>query len=379
VEESVRLGRIMGIPVGMHWSVLVIAALLVWGLATGWLPERLPDTSQAARYAAAVVAVLAFFGSLLAHELAHAVVARRHGIEVEGITLWLLGGVARLQADGAGNARVELRVAVVGPLTSLAIAAVAAIGWLGLRVTDLALVSEVVLWLALVNAILAVFNLMPALPLDGGRIYRARLWARTGDKTAATRRATVVARRFGHVLVAIGVLEVLLLGLIGGLWLVLLGWFISQASRAEESQVIAGAALHGRRVSDVMTPDPVTAPDWLTVDRFIDQIVTGARMSTYPLVDLDGSVTGLVTLRRLASVAPAARATTRVRDVASGRDAVVTAHPNEPAIDLFARLQATAGSRALVFDDGRLVGIVSPTDVARALEIELLRHADPVT
>jgi Zn-dependent protease len=378
VEDSVRLGRIMGIPVGMHWSVLVIVALLVWALATGWLPERLPDTSQVARYAAAVVAVLAFFGSLLAHELAHAVVARRHGIEVEGITLWLLGGVARLDTAGREDPRIELRVAVVGPLTSLGIAAVAAVAWVALGVTTLALVSEVVLWLAVINAILAVFNLMPALPLDGGRLYRAVLWARTGDKAAATRRATVVARRFGHVLVAIGVLEVLLLGLIGGLWLVLLGWFIGQAAQAEESQVMAGAALQGRRVADVMTRDPVTAPDWLTVDRFIDQVVTGARMSTYPLVDLDGSVTGLVTLRRLASVPPAARATTRVRDVAVARAAVVTAQPDEPAIDLFARLRATAGSRALVFDDGQLVGIVSPIDVARTMEIELLRHADPV-
>jgi Zn-dependent protease len=304
VEESVRLGRIMGIPVGMHWSVLVIVALLVWALATGWLPERLPDTSQAARYAAAVVAVLAFIGSLLAHELAHAVVARRHGIEVEGITLWLLGGVARLDPAGREDPRVELRVAVVGPLTSLGIAAVAAVAWVALGATTLALVSEVVLWLAVINAILAVFNLMPALPLDGGRLYRAVLWARTGDKAAATRRATVVARRFGHVLVAIGVLEVLLLGLIGGLWLVLLGWFIGQASRGRR---VSGdgrgrpAGTSGCRCHDARSGHRTRLVDRGSVhrpgrDRGADVDLSAG--------DLDGSVTGLVTLRRLASVPP---------------------------------------------------------------------------
>lgn len=372
MEDTVRLGRILGIPVGMHWSVLAIVALMIWALATGWLPQRLPDSSQAARYAAATVAAVALFGSLLAHELAHALLARHHGVQVEGITLWLLGGMARLHPTH-DDPQVELRVAVVGPMTSLALAAVAGGLWLVLQGAALALAAEVMLWLALVNAILGVFNLVPAFPLDGGRAYRAWVWRRTGDRAAATRRAATVGRRFGTGLVALGILELLLLGAVGGLWLALVGWFISQAARAEGSQVAVQCALDGLCVADVMTPDPVTAPDWLTVDHFIDEIVTHARVSTYPLIDIDGTVTGLVTLRRLASVPLAARASTRVRDVAQQLDVVTISRPDEPAIELLQRLPTAPGVRALVLDHGHLVGIVSPSDVARTLEIALLR------
>jgi Zn-dependent protease len=372
VRDTIRLGRILGIPVGTHWSVLVIVALIVWALTTGWFPERLPEASEAARYAAATVAAVGLLGSLLVHELAHALLARRHGVQVEGITLWVLGGVTRLQTTN-GDPRVELRVAVVGPLTSLAIAALAGTVWLVLQATALGVAGEVALWLALVNTIVGVFNLVPAFPLDGGRAYRAWVWQRTGDRTAATRRAATVGRGFGHGLVALGLLELLLLGAVGGIWLAMVGWFIGQAASAEESQVAVSAALGGLRVADLMTPDPVTAPNWWTVDRFIDTIVTRGRVSTYPLIDLDGRVTGLVTLRRLASVPPTARASMRISEVAAGLDAITISQPDEPAIELLRRLPTAPGARALVFDHDRLVGIVSPTDVARTLEIALLR------
>lgn len=372
MRDTIRLGRILGIPVGTHWSVLVIVALIVWALTTGWFPERLPEASEAARYAAATVAAVGLLGSLLVHELAHALLARRHGVQVEGITLWVLGGVTRLQTTN-GDPRVELRVAVVGPLTSLAIAALAGTVWLVLQATALGVAGEVALWLALVNTIVGVFNLVPAFPLDGGRAYRAWVWQRTGDRTAATRRAATLGHGFGHGLVALGLLELLLLGAVGGIWLAMVGWFIGQAASAEESQVAVSAALGGLRVADLMTPDPVTAPNWWTVDRFIDTIVTRGRVSTYPLIDLDGRVTGLVTLRRLASVPPTARASMRVSEVAAGLDAITISQPDEPAIELLQRLPTAPGARALVLDHDRLVGIVSPTDVARTLEIALLR------
>lgn len=377
MNGSIPLGRVLGVRISAHWSVLLIAALLVWALAGGLLPTQVPEASEAARLVAAVITVGAFFASLLAHELAHAVVARRHGLTVHGITLWVLGGVSHL-GDDHPTPEVELRVAVVGPLTSLAIAAVTGLAWFLLAATDLVLVREVTRWLALVNAVLGVFNLAPAFPLDGGRVLRAWAWRRTGDRVRATRQAVATGRAIGQAMIALGLLQVLLLGRLDGLWFALIGWFLTQAGPAEEARVVAGGLLREVRVADVMTRHPVVAPDWMTVERCIEAVVTPSGVSAYPLVDLDGGVTGLVTLRTLASVPGDERGSTRLRDVGVPRDRVPTARPDDHLLDVVARTGTAPGTRILVFDDdGALVGIVSGSDVTRAMEIALLQGEQP--
>lgn len=368
MHETLRLGRIAGIRVGVSWSVLVIGTLITWTLAEGYLPAAAPDAGAAARWAVAAVAAVAFFSCLLAHELAHAVVARRHGVAVEGITLWLLGGVARLEGD-APTPGAALHIAIVGPATSLALAVAAggaaavaaAAGAPDLVVTPLG-------WLALINLVLALFNLIPATPLDGGRVLAAVLWATGGDRAAAARSASKAGRAFGYVLVGGGLALAALGGGIGGLWLVLLGWFVLGAARAEEQQARLDAAFRGTTVGQVMTPHPVTAPADLSVADLLDRVILPNRFSGVPVVDGDGRVAGLATLGHVRDLPPAERSRTPVSAIASPRDRLVVARPDEPLLDLLRRLHRSPEGRALVLDGDRLVGIVSSSDVARLLQ-----------
>ena len=234
MRTSIRLGRFFGIPVGLSWSVLLIAGLLTLSLGATLLPASASGYSDLAYFAAAVIAAVLFFGSLLAHELAHAIVARGHGVEVEGITLWLLGGVAQLRSE-APSARAELGIAAVGPATSLALAGVFGLAALGAHIFMLpALVVAVLGWLALINAALAVFNLIPAAPLDGGRVLAGVLWAAHGDQWRAAETAAKAGRVVGGGLIAFGLLGFFVPLPYGGPWTALIGWFVMSTAAAEE-------------------------------------------------------------------------------------------------------------------------------------------------
>lgn len=367
MEANVRLGRIAGIPVGMNWSLLIAFWLIAWNLAAGRFPREAPGHSVAAYWWAAAIAALLFFASLLAHEVGHALLARREGVAVADITLWLFGGVARLQGDVA-SAAAEARIAVVGPLVSLALAGVFGLVAAGFARAGLPLPADVCRWLAIINAVLAVFNLVPAFPLDGGRVLRALLWQWRGRRTWATAIAARAGRVFGYALIVFGLFELFVGGSAAGLWSVFLGWFLLSAARAEESAVLVQHALAGVRVADVMSPDPVVAPCWLTVDDFLRTYVMQHRFTSFPLHDFGGKLDGLVTLSRLKRVPSEQRATTRVRDVALDLASTPTAGPAEPLSRVLGRLSGDGEQRILVLDEGKLVGIVTPTDVARVLQ-----------
>jgi Zn-dependent protease/CBS domain-containing protein len=374
MSESVRIGRIAGIAVGFNWSLLVIFWLLTWSLAAGEFPDANPGYSDATYWFAALVTGLVFFACLLAHELGHALMARRLGMEVEGITLWLFGGVAKLGGEAA-TPRAELQVGAIGPAVSLAAAAVfgvAALGLDGFGVSGLAV--TVPAWLARINAILAVFNLVPAYPLDGGRVLRALLWSRHGDRVRATATAARAGRTFAHVLIGLGLVDFAFGASAGGLWFVFLGWFLLLATRAEESGVLTRELLGGLRVRDVMSPDPVVAPASITVAELVDHYALRHRCSAFPLVDDDGRLVGLVTLSRVKAVPADHRRLTSVGSLACPLVDVPVAGPDDAVVDLLERMAASPDGRALVLEGDRLVGIVSPTDVARILQVATLRE-----
>jgi Zn-dependent protease/CBS domain-containing protein len=378
MRASMSLGRIAGIKVGINVSVLVIVAILVGGLATGQLPAAFPGHSVVAYIVAAIVAALLFLTSLLAHELAHSVVARRNGIEVESIVLWLLGGVAQLRGE-AKTPGADFRIAVVGPLTSLVLAVgfgLAAGGVASVSGTS-GLVFGVLTYLAATNAMLAVFNLIPAAPLDGGRILRAALWRWRGDRQTAAVNAARAGRVFGFVMIALGILQVVTGRGLDGIWLALIGWFVVSAATAEEQQARLTGRLGRVAVGQVMAVRPVVLDGNLTVEDFIAQVAMTRPFSTYPLVDAQGRLTGLVTLNRVRGVPPGERATTHLQDIACPPNEVPIARPEEPLVELLERMHGCADGRAVVIDDaGRVIGVVSPTDVARALELADLRTLD---
>lgn len=372
--NGVPVGSIAGIPLRLDWSLAVIFWLLTWGLASQAFPELAPGYSTGVYWFTGAVTAVLFLLSLLAHEMSHSLVARRAGIEVESITLWLFGGVASLRGE-ATNPEADFRIAAVGPLTSLAIGvgagSVAVALWIA-GAPDLTV--TVAGWLGSINVLLAVFNMAPAAPLDGGRILRAWLWKRRGDRLSAAVSATRAGRVFGYVLIGLGLLQFAAGAGIGGLWLVFLGWFVMTAANNEEYATRVTSDLAGVKVRDVMTPGPVTAPAHLTVEDMLDQFVLRHRCSAFPLTARDGHVVGLVTLNRLKQVPQAKRATTLVGETAWALAEIPTAGPDDMLIDLVSRLGEQGDGRSLVFTDGRLVGIVTPTDVSRALQLSGLRR-----
>jgi Zn-dependent protease/CBS domain-containing protein len=366
MDESVHLGRIAGVRVGINWSLLVVFWLIAWGLASSELPHAAPHHFAGAYWAAGLAAAIAFYACLLAHELAHSVVARRAGLVVEGIVLWLFGGVSRFKEEAA-TPETELRVSLAGPATSLGLALVfwAVTLLIGDRTSVAAAATG---WLGWINAILGVFNLVPAFPLDGGRVLRAVLWRRHGDKERATTSAARAGEAFGYLLIALGLLEFLAGANLGGLWLVFLGWFLLAAARAEAGGSALNAELAGLKVADVMTPNPLVAPAELSVERLLQDWVYPNRCSTFPLVDGNGRPVGLITIARLKQIPATRRPTTTVSEIACPLADVVTCTPSEELIAVVRRMARSIDQRALVLEGERLVGIVSPSDVTRAHE-----------
>ncbi|NYI06406.1 site-2 protease family protein [Allostreptomyces psammosilenae] len=360
------LGRVRGVEVGVNWSVLVVFVLIALGLAQGRLPAAHPGRSAVLYWVVGLVAAVVFFGSLLAHEMAHAVVARREGVEVDGITLWLLGGAARMRAE-AGTPGAEVRIAGVGPLVSGVLGvAFTLVAWLLDAASASALVVEAVAWLAGINILLALFNAVPAAPLDGGRLLRAVLWWRTGDRLRATVGATTAGRVLGWALVLLGLYLFLVGPMVNGVWLALIGWFLLAAATVEGRQARVQDALSGIPVRRAMTPEPVNAPADLTVADFLDGPLFRYRHSAFPVTD-GGAPVGLVTLHRIRRVPVAERGTTVLADVMRPLAEVATAGPEEPLGDVLPRLESAEERRVLVLDDGALVGIVSPSDVSRTV------------
>lgn len=373
MNESFRLGRIAGIPVGVNWSVLVILWLLAWSLAVGYLPTTEPGYEPLEYWLVGIAAAVVFLASLLAHEMGHALVAIRSGVGVHGITLWLFGGVSKLDSE-ATTPQAELRIALMGPAVSLGIAAVAGAGAVALAAVDApGLAVAAFVWLATINVVLGVFNLMPAAPLDGGRVLKAILWRRRGDHLSATLSAADAGRVFGFVLIGLGILQAAAGAAVAGLWMVFLGWFLLSAAKAEQTQAVVMEGLAGVRVRQIMTSTPFVVDGRLSVRRLLDEVVMQHRCSGFPVVDEDGRVLGLLTLARVKDLPHDRRDTTTVAQVATPLADVVRSTPDEMVVDLLPRMGASSDARALVFDGGELSGIVTPTDVLRMSEMALLR------
>lgn len=363
MSPSIRLGRLFGIEIAINWSLIFVFAYIVWVLATQVLPTAAPRNGVGAYWSVAVVGAVLFYVCLLAHELAHALVARRNGVQVAGITLWLFGGVSRLEGEPA-SAGSEALIAGVGPLTSLGVAAIAlVIAYL----TSNDLAGGLFSYLFFVNVALAVFNLLPAFPLDGGRLLSSFLWWRSGSRQVGVHRAVRVARVFAYLMIAAGVALVFFNQAYNGVWLAFIGWFLLSAGAQEEAGSTVRTLLRSIPVSAAMTSPVVILPDWVTVEQFLESVAPNHNFSTYPIHEPSGKLTGVVRLRDLVRVPAQDRGRKHLKDVALPISAVPTSTPREELLPLMERLGRGLDQRVLVFEGGQLVGILSPTDVARVV------------
>lgn len=380
MRASLTLGRIAGIEIGLNWSLAIAFFLFAASLAGDVFPSDVPGYSATSYFIASILAVALFYASLLAHELGHALVARRLGTRVDGITLWLFGGVARLSGDALSGS-AELRITLVGPAITIAVGIFFAVISAGLSTFNLfPLTADMFAWLARISVILAIFNLIPAFPLDGGRVLRALLWRFTHDQLRATSIAAWLGRAFG-VLMMLGGLYVAFLGdsLINGVWFGVLGYFLFVAAGSQELQTRVHRSLAGVRVRDVMTPNPITAPDWITVDEFATRFAAAYRATSYLVRDVNGRPTGVVTLEDAASVPPGHRASTQLRAIVRPLAHGSTTHQDDLIEGVLQRMDTGEGGYIVVMDGDRLAGIMMPADIKRAVDLAGLRRPGPAT
>ena len=357
--HSVKLFDLFGFEIKVDASWLLIAGLIVWSLSTGYFPQVLPGLTQTAYVSLSVTAMLGLFGSLILHELAHSLVARRDGLGIGGITLFLFGGVAEL-VDEPKSAASEFRIAIAGPIMSVILAGL--FGLAALATGTEGIVGMLLAYLASINLVLAVFNLIPAFPLDGGRVLRAWLWQRSGDMLGATRKASGAGTILAFALMGFGLFSALTGGGIGGAWLVLIGFFVLNASRGAYQRLLMQDALRGRRVAELMTADPWTTPPEATLAEVADGVMLAHAVSFVPVVR-GGEVLGYLDAALMRAIPREDWATTPASTTMAQIDASCLIAPRASAEEALTRL-AQGPHRKLIVAEGRQVrGVLSLRDL----------------
>jgi Zn-dependent protease/predicted transcriptional regulator len=362
---SWRLGRIGGVEVRIDTSWVIIALLIGYSMylqfTAGQFTEEFGTVSTPAAVGLAVIFALLFFGSVLAHELAHALVARARGIPVRGITLFLFGGATEAKVESKGP-KDEFLISVVGPLTSLALGGVflgiAAVGGATPFIGGLARLGAI-------NIALAVFNLLPGFPLDGGRVLRSIVWRTTGSLPRATAVASVAGQVVGYLMVAAGFLFVFLGQLFSGIWLAAIGWFLAQAARSQYEQLRMRRVLESVEAEDLMADDLVTLPEDISVREAVDRYFMRRDYSAFPVVDGRGHTIGILTLRAVKRLPQEQWDVRKVRDAMEPIGEQCTVEATARMDRVVSKLEEGEARRCLVVRDGEVVGIITPYDVAR--------------
>ncbi len=368
--NSIRIGRILGVQIGLHPSWFVIALIVTYTLAAGELPSLYRGWSEWLYWVIGAIISLFFFASVLAHELSHALVARRFGLRVRDITLFIFGGAATLEGDPK-RPMDEALIAAAGPLASLAIGIV-------LSVADAAIEQEqvgaIVGWLGYINLSLGLFNLIPGFPMDGGRILHAILWRVRGDRNAATRNAAAVGRLFGYVLIAGGVyLIIQQVSLFGGVWLALIGWFLSNAAESTVAQMSVEHALRGIKVREVMEADPPSVSPNMTVAELVnDRLIRGEHRS-FLVRHEDGGLAGVVTLSDVRRMPRENWESARVTDIMTRYADLASIGPDaELEVALKLLQEREVNQLPVVTDEGRTaVGLLTRAGILRLIEARM--------
>lgn len=369
-RRGLTLMEVRGVQISIDVSWLVIFFLVLWSLAMGYFPLQHPDQPTAYYWVVAAVATTLFFTSVLTHELSHAFMANRLGHEVKRVTLFIFGGMAHLSGEAKRPAD-EFKIAAVGPLTSLALGGVFWIIRSGLVAWQAdPLWTAMFSYLAFINVALAVFNLLPGYPLDGGRLLRAALWHRSGNLQAATARAADWGSGIAFGIMVLGGLQIFSGALIGGLWLIFIGMFLRGAARAGYYGLVLDHALAKTLVRDVMVNEPVTVPPGTSVADAVDEYFLRFGHTSYP-VATNGTAEGLLTLDMVRSCPAPERPSRTVRDIMRPLDRApgITIAPEAKAADALRQMDTPEVGRLLVVEHGRLVGMVTRADIVRRAQL----------
>lgn len=365
MRGSIKLGRIAGIEIGIHYSWIFIFVLVAWSLAQGLFPQQYPGWTPATYWASGLAASALLFVSVLLHEMAHSLVAKSRGLPVRSITLFILGGVSNLEEEPK-EAKVEFVMALAGPLSSVVLSG---IFWLisqsiGTQLTPGKAISS---YLAFINLILGIFNLLPGFPLDGGRVFRSIVWRATGNLEKATTIAANAGRVFGWGFMAFGVFQVLMGQFFGGLWIAFIGWFLSSAADASRREVTLREHLSGVFVKDIMSPGPQTISPETSVDELVRGIFRQQHKRAVP-VARDHQLVGIVTVTDIRELPPEHWSRTSVEKIMK-RPPLYSVSPDD---DLNTAMKVIAGhdiNQVLVMKDGQLVGVLSRAEIVNYLQV----------
>ena len=368
--KSIKLFTLFGFKVEIDISWFILAILIVWSLAKGLFPYYYKDLSNASYWWMGIAGAVGLFVSIIAHEFMHSLIARNAGLPIKGITLFIFGGVAHME-DEPPSARTEFSMAVAGPITSIV---------LGILFYGIALagrsyawpqtVTAVLSYLGVINWVLAAFNLLPAFPLDGGRILRSVLWGVHKDLRRATKTASRIGVGFSILFMLIGAIQFLSGNFVGGIWIFVIGMFLQGASRTSYRQLLIRQSLEGEPVSRFMNTNPVTVPSTTTIEELVEKYMYQHHFKMFPVVD-NGTLIGCVTIKDIKKIPRSEWSTKRVKDLHLTCSDKNTVDPDTDAVKVLAHLHRNQMSRLLVAKQGRLVGIVTLRDIMQFLSIKL--------
>lgn len=367
MPNGIRLGSVLGIRISLDYTWFIVFALFAWSLAYGYFPFKTPGLDAGTYLFMGTISAILLFVCVLIHELSHSYTANRLGLDISEIKLFIFGGVAQLTKEPE-DASVEFRIAVAGPLAS---AILAFLFWGLGKIIDPAahpIVSAIFSYLALINVILLIFNMIPGFPLDGGRVFRALWWARTGDINEATKVASQIGKGFAIFLIVTGFLQVFMGNFTGGLWSVLIGVFLQQAAESGYQQVVIKNALKGVKVRDMMTKEVVTINEDNSISDTVENFFLKYHHSCFP-VRSDGRIVGMLSFNEVKSIEKEKWNDLHVKDVIhkNGQEVEVL-KPDDSAIEALTKLTGENCGKFPVMERGQLVGIISRQDILKILE-----------
>ncbi|HEQ98948.1 MAG TPA: CBS domain-containing protein [candidate division Zixibacteria bacterium] len=368
--KGIRLFTIFGFEVKLDWSWLILALLITWSLAAGLFPAMYEGFSTSIYWWMGAAGTIGLFFSVVFHELAHSLVARRHGIPMHGITLFIFGGMAEMTEEPQ-NPKSEIYMAVIGPITSIIIGLICLgvyYAWHG--ALSQSPVGGVINYLGFINLVLAGFNLIPAFPLDGGRILRSILWATKKNLRKATSIASKIGSGFGFLLLILGVVNIVSGNFIGGIWIFLIGLFIRGASQSSYQQLLVRQALEGEKVSRFMKKDPITVTPDLAVDDLVEDYIYRYHHKMFPVQE-DNRLRGCVTINDVKNIKKEERDRHKVSEIIDECSDSNTISPDTDAVEALSRMRKNQKTRLMVVENGNLVGVLTLKDMLEFLNMKM--------
>jgi len=368
--KRIKIFKLLGFTVRIDVSWLIVAVLATWALAEGVFPQLVEDLSTSTYWIMGVVGAVGLFLSVVFHELSHSLIARKYGIPMKGITLFIFGGVAEME-DEPNSPKSEFMMAVAGPAASIII---------GLFFTALTMLGGTQSWpdppvavfqyLGIINFVLAAFNMVPAFPLDGGRVLRAILWHVKGDLRRATEISSRIGSGFGLLLIFFGILFIVRGAFIGGIWWVFIGLFLRNATRVSRVRMEMNIALRGEKIERFMKEDPITVEPSLSVEELVDDYIYRHHFKMFPVIE-EGKVKGCVTTSDIKEVPREEWGAKTVSDIMDHCDEDNSLHPHTDAVDALKKMRSKNISRIMVVEGERLVGIITLKDMLEFIALKM--------